>query len=42
MLPSKLPGLVELHNHKDEYKQLGAQSAGDIMKTLADKMKNNQ
>lgn len=43
MLPSSLPGLEELHNHKERYAELGVQSAGDIMKTLADKMKaNNQ
>ena len=41
MLPSSLPGLVELHNHKEQYAELGVQSAGDIMKTLADKMKAN-
>lgn len=40
MLPSSLPGLVELHNHKEKYVQIGAQSASDIMKTLAGKMKN--
>lgn len=40
MLPSSLPGLVDLHNHKEKYKQLGAQSASDIMATLADKMKS--
>jgi hypothetical protein len=39
MLPSSLPGLEELHNHKEKYAELGTQSAGDIMKTLADKMK---
>jgi hypothetical protein len=43
MLPNSLPGLAELHNHKDKHAKLGVQSAGDIMKTLADKMKaNNQ
>ena len=41
MLPSSLPGLVELHNHKEKHAQLGTQSASDIMKTLADKMKAN-
>ncbi len=41
MLPSSLPGLVELHNHKEKHAQLGVQSAGDIMATLADKMKTN-
>ncbi len=39
MLPSSLPGLVELHNHKEKYAELGVQSAKDIMATLADKMK---
>lgn len=42
MLPSSLPGLVELHNHKDKHAQLGMKSAKDIMATLADKMKANQ
>ena len=41
MLPSSLPGLVELHNHKDKHAELGVQSAGDIMATLANKMKTN-
>lgn len=40
MLPSSLPGLVELHNHKEKYAELGIQSAGDIMKTLAERIKN--
>jgi len=39
MLPSSLPGLEDLHNHKEKHAQLGTQSVGDIMKTLADKMK---
>ena len=39
MLPSALPGLVELHNHKDKHKQLGTQSASDIMAKLASKMR---
>ena len=34
MLPSSLPGLVELHNHKEKYEQKGAVS----MKTILDKM----
>ena len=42
MLPSSLPGLAELHNHKEKYAELGAQSAGDIMAKLADKMKANK
>jgi hypothetical protein len=42
MLPSSLPGLEELHNHKEKYAELGVQSAGDIMKTLADKMNLNK
>ena len=42
MLPSALPGLVELHNHKEKYKQLGTQSVTEIMATLADKMKANR
>ena len=41
MLPSSLPGLVELHNHKEKHAQLGTQSASDIMATLANKMKTN-
>ncbi len=40
MLPSSLPGLEELHNHKEKYAELGTQSAGDIIKTLADKINN--
>lgn len=39
MLPSSLPGLVELQNHKEKYAQLGTKSASDIMATLADKVK---
>ena len=39
MLPSSLPGLEDLHNHKEKHAQLGTQSAGDIMAKLADKMK---
>lgn len=39
MLPSSLPGLVELHNHKEQHAQIGTQSVSDIMATLADKMK---
>ena len=42
MLPSSLPGLIELHNHKEKYAKLGAQSAGDIMAKLADKMKGDK
>lgn len=42
MLPSSLPGLEDLHNHKEKYAELGVQSAGDIMKTLADKMNLNK
>ena len=42
MLPSSLPGLAELHNHKEKYAEIGVQSAGDIMKTLADKMNLNK
>lgn len=40
MLPGSLPGLIELHNHKEKYAELGAQSAKGIMATLVDKMKN--
>ena len=39
MLPSSLPGLEDLHNHKEKHAQLGTQSASDIMAKLADKMK---
>ena len=38
MLPSSLPGLVELHNHKEKYAKLGTQSAGDVMATLVKKL----
>ena len=41
MLPSSLPGLEDLHNHKEKHAQLGTQSAGDIMAKLADKMNLN-
>lgn len=41
MLPSSLPGLVELHNHKDKYAALGVQSAGDIMTKLKAKSLDN-
>ena len=37
MLPSSLPGLVELHNHKEKYQAKGAQ---DIMSVLANMNKN--
>jgi len=40
MLPSSLPGLVELHNHKEKHAQLGVQNAGDIMaKIIANRVK---
>lgn len=42
MLPSSLPGLEDLHNHKEKYAELGVQSVGDIMKTLTEKMKLNK
>ena len=42
MLPNSLPGLVELHNHKEKHQQLGAQSASDIMAKLNDKMNANR
>ena len=43
MLPSSLPGLVELHNHKDKHAALGVQSASDIMAKLkAKSLDNNQ
>tara|TARA_R110002020_G_scaffold475890_1_gene713778 strand:- start:38763 stop:39347 length:585 start_codon:yes stop_codon:yes gene_type:complete len=43
MLPSSLPGLVDLHNHKDKHAALGVQSAGDIMAKLkAKRLDNNQ
>jgi hypothetical protein len=31
MLPSSLPGLVELHNHKEQYEQKGSQSVKNIL-----------
>jgi hypothetical protein len=31
MLPSSLPGLVELHNHKEKYEVKGAQSMQHIL-----------
>lgn len=34
MLPSSLPGLVELHNHKEKYADKGAQSLGNILDKL--------
>ena len=37
MLPSSLPGLVELQNHKEKYEAKGAQ---DVMSVLANMNKN--
>jgi len=31
MLPSSLPGLVELHNHKERHQKKGLQNMGDVM-----------
>lgn len=41
MLPNSLPGLVELHNHKDKHKELGAQSASDVLAKLMNKHSSN-
>lgn len=35
LLPSSLPGLTELHNHKQEQKQIGAQSISSIMERIS-------
>lgn len=43
MLPSSLPGLVELHNHKEKHAQLGVQYAGDIMaKIIANRVNQDK
>tara|TARA_R110001583_G_scaffold109400_2_gene258139 strand:- start:14712 stop:15308 length:597 start_codon:yes stop_codon:yes gene_type:complete len=42
MLPGSLPGLVELHNHKDKHASLGVQSAGDIIDKLMTKRLDNK
>jgi hypothetical protein len=39
MLPISLPGLVELHNHKENNAQLGVKSVNDILAKLNNKMK---
>lgn len=36
VLPSSLPGLSELHNHKEKYQKLGAKSGKDILQKLID------
>lgn len=42
MLPSSLPGLVELHNHKEKYEQKGAVNMKTILDTINQKRLNKE
>ncbi len=42
MLPSSLPGLVELHNHKEKYEQKGPQDMKSIMDGINKHRLNNK